>query len=111
MQFVQCLWLEVFVELRCLSHLKTHLNGCHGNQSVSCDQALDKLSEKSYSRLLVQEEHGCQKGGTMSPPLAAGAQKKPGLDRDGAPKNKSSTITTVTASTTQATTRKTSELS
>ena len=41
---------------------------------MSCDQALDKLSEKLNSRLLVQEEHGFQKGGTMCP-LAAGAQK------------------------------------
>ena len=36
MQFVQCLWVEVFVEQRCLSHLKNALNmvametkGCH----------------------------------------------------------------------------------
>ena len=35
---------------------------------MSCDQALDKLSEKLYSRLLVQEEHGFQKGDTMCPP-------------------------------------------
>ena len=47
---------------------------------MSCDRALDKLSEKLNSRLLVQEEHGFQKGGTMCP-LAAEAQKKPGLDR------------------------------
>ena len=47
---------------------------------MSCDQALDKLSEKLYSRLLVQEEHGFQKGAQCAP-LAAGAQKKPGLDR------------------------------
>ena len=26
MQFVQCLWLEVFVEQGCLSHLKNTLN-------------------------------------------------------------------------------------
>ena len=26
MQYVQCLWLEVFVEKRCLSHLKNTLN-------------------------------------------------------------------------------------
>ena len=26
MQFVQCLWLEVFVEKRCLSHLKNTPN-------------------------------------------------------------------------------------
>ena len=49
---------------------------------MSCDQALDKLSEKLNSRMLVQEEHGFQKGGTICPPpLAAGAQKKPSLDR------------------------------
>ena len=47
---------------------------------MSCDQALDKLSEKLNSRLLVQEKHGFQRGGTMCP-LAVGAQKKPGLDR------------------------------
>ena len=47
---------------------------------MSCDQALDKLSEKLNSRLLVQKEHGFQKGSTMCP-LAAGAQKKPGLDK------------------------------
>ena len=29
---------------------------------MSCDQALDKLSEKLNSKLLVQEEHGFQKG-------------------------------------------------
>ena len=29
---------------------------------MSCDQDLDKLSEKLNSRLLVQEEHGIQKG-------------------------------------------------
>ena len=45
-----------------------------------CDQALDKLSEKLNSRLLVQEEHGFPKGAQCAP-LAAGAQKKPGLDR------------------------------
>ena len=67
MQFVQYLWLEVFVEQRCLSHLKTHLTFCHGNQSVSSDQALDKLSEKLNSRLLVQEEHGFQKGAQCAP--------------------------------------------
>ena len=46
---------------------------------MSCDQALDKLSEKLNSRLLVQEEHGFQKGAQCAP-LAAGSQKKPGLD-------------------------------
>ena len=34
---------------------------------VSCDQALDKLSEKLNSRLLVQEEHGFQKGAQCAP--------------------------------------------
>ena len=47
---------------------------------MSCDQALDKLSEKLNSRLLVKEELGFQKGAQCAP-LAAGAQKKPGLDR------------------------------
>ena len=42
---------------------------------MSYDQALDKLSEKLISRLLVQEEHGFQKGGTMCP-LGARAKKK-----------------------------------
>ena len=47
---------------------------------MSYDQALDKLSEKLNSRLLVQEEHGFQQGAQCAP-VAAGAQKKPGLDR------------------------------
>ena len=48
---------------------------------MSCDPALDKLSEKLNSRLLVQEEHGFQKGeGAQCAPMAAGAEKKPGLD-------------------------------
>ena len=53
---------------------KNTYNSCHGNQSVSCDQALDKLSEKLNSRLLVHEEHGFQRGGTLCP-LATGDQK------------------------------------
>ena len=52
---------------------------------MSCDQDLDKLSEKLNSRLLVQEEQGFQKGGTMCP-LATEAEKKPGLDRVKEPK-------------------------
>ena len=48
--------------------------------SCDIDQALDKLSEKLNSRQLVQENHGFQKGAQCAP-LAAGAQKKPGLDR------------------------------
>ena len=67
MQFVQCLWLEDFVVKRVLSHLKNAKTSCHGNQSVSCDQAFDKLSEKFNSRLLVQEEHGFQKGAQCAP--------------------------------------------
>ena len=35
---------------------------CH-----ACDQALDKLSEKLTSRLLVQEEYGFQKGVKCAP--------------------------------------------
>ena len=46
---------------------------------MSCDQALDKLSEKLKSRLLVQEEHGFQKGAQCAP--WPKDQKKPGLDR------------------------------
>ena len=34
---------------------------------MSYDQALDKLSEKLNSRLLVQEEHGFQKGAQSAP--------------------------------------------
>ena len=78
MPFVQCLGLEVFVEKRHLSHLK--YTGCYGNQSGSYDPALDKLSEKLNSRLLVQEEHGFQKGAQCAP-LAIGDEKTPGLDR------------------------------
>ena len=52
---------------------------------MSCDQAQDKLSEKSNSRLLVQAEDSfqkgeAQKGGTLCP-LATGDQKKAGPDR------------------------------
>ena len=73
--FVQNRWLEVFVEKILLSHLKNTYNGCHGNQNVSFDQALDKLSGKFNSRLLVQEEHGFQKGAHCAS-LATGDQKK-----------------------------------
>ena len=48
---------------------------CH-----ACDQDLDKLSEKLNSRLLIEEEHGFQKGAQYAP-LATGAKKKPDLDR------------------------------
>ena len=34
---------------------------------MSCDQALDKLPEKVFSRLLVQEEHCFQKGHNVPP--------------------------------------------
>ena len=64
----------------------THF-GFHGNHFkyiltiyLPWDQVLDKLSEKLNSRLLVQEEHGFQKGAQCAP-LAAGAQKKPDLDK------------------------------
>ena len=53
MQFVQCLWLDVFVEQRCLSHLKNTLNMVAMETRVSRDQALDRFSEKLNSRLLV----------------------------------------------------------
>ena len=38
------------------------------------------FQKKFNSRLLVQEEHGFQKGAQCAP-LAAGAQKKPGLSK------------------------------
>ena len=47
---------------------------------MSCDQDLDKLSEKLNSRLLEQEEHGFHKGGHNVPPWPQD-KKKPGLDR------------------------------
>ena len=82
MLFVQCLWLEVLVEKRLLSYLKT-LKGCHGDRGVSCDQALDKLSEKLNGRLLVQEEQGFQKVAQCAPPspFLQEQKKKPGQDR------------------------------
>ena len=47
---------------------------------MSYDQALDNLSEKKLSsRLLVQEEHGFQKGHNVPP--GRRSSKKPGLDR------------------------------
>ena len=46
--------------------------------SVSSDQALDKLSEKLNSQLLVQEEHGFLRGPAYRPQEL---QIKPGLDR------------------------------
>ena len=47
---------------------------------MSWDQALDKLSEKLNSKLLVQEEHGFQKGAHFAPGHR-GSKKKPGLGR------------------------------
>ena len=47
---------------------------------MSCNQALDNLSEKHNCSLLFQEEHGFQKG-AQGAPLATGAPKKPSLDR------------------------------
>ena len=79
MPFVQCLWLEVFVEKRVLSHLKTPKTVAMETK-VSGDQDLDKLSEKLNSRLLVQEELGFQKG-AQGAPWPQQQQKKPGLDR------------------------------
>ena len=46
---------------------------------MSCDQTLDKLSEKLKSKLLVQEEHGFQKGHHVPP--GRRSSKKPCLDR------------------------------
>ena len=73
MPFVHCLWLEVFVEKKTLHRLKSTSDSCHGNLSVSCDQTLDKLSEKLNSWLLAQEEHCFQKRAQCA--LATGAQK------------------------------------
>ena len=47
---------------------------------MSCDQALDKFSEKPNSRLLVHEEHGFQNWAHCAP--CHRSSKKPGLDRD-----------------------------
>ena len=47
---------------------------------MSCDHALDKLSEELNSRVLVQEGTRCSKGGTMCI-LDFGAPKKPGAGR------------------------------
>ena len=69
-----------FVEKRLLSNLKNTSNGYHGNQNVSSDQALDKLSEKLHSRLLVQEENVFKRGHIL-PPGHRGSKTKPGLDR------------------------------
>ena len=70
-----------------LSTLK-HLDGCHGNQSVPCDPALDKLSEKLNNTVLVEEEHGFQKEAQCAPPWTLELQKSlvwiglnTGLDR------------------------------
>ena len=71
---------RVFCRKRVLSRLKKHLNRCHGNQSVSYDQDLNKLSEKLNSGLLVQEEHGFQKGAQCAP-CPQEQKKKPGLDK------------------------------
>ena len=42
---------------------------------MSCDQLFDKLSEKPNIWLLLQEEHGFQKGAQCAP-LATGDPKK-----------------------------------
>ena len=81
MQFVQRFWLEVFVEQKCLSHLKNTLNMVAMETKVCHVIKLwTSIQKKLNSRLLVQEEHGFQKGAQCAP-LDAGAQKKPGLDR------------------------------
>ena len=46
---------------------------------MSVDEGLDKLSEKLNSRLLVQEEHGFERGHNVPP--GPRSKKKPGLDR------------------------------
>ena len=48
MQFVQCLWLEVFVEQRCLSHLKNTLNTVAMERKVSYVIKLWTSFQKTY---------------------------------------------------------------
>ena len=82
MPFVECLWFEVFIEKRPLSHLKT-LKLAAMETKVS---HVIKFWTSFQKNLTV----GCQykrnmvfkRGGTMCP-LATGAPKKPGLDREG----------------------------
>ena len=49
--------------------------------SVSCDQDLDKLSEKFNSKLLIQDQHGLQKGAQFAPFATGAKKKKPAVDR------------------------------
>ena len=79
MQFVQCLWLEVCVEKKILSHLKTpetvamKTKVCH---VIKLWTSFQKLN----CRLFIQEEHGFQKGAQCAP-LPQEQKKKLGLDR------------------------------
>ena len=63
----------------CTKHLWAtlkHLKWLPWKPKVSCDQTLDKLSEKVNSKLLVQEEHGFQKGAQCAPLWQQELQKK-----------------------------------
>ena len=81
MQFVQYLWLEVFVEQRCLSHLKNTLNMVATETKV-CH--VIKLWTSFQTNLVV----GCEykrtmvfKRGAQCAPWPQDQKKKPGLDR------------------------------
>ena len=80
MPFAQFLWLEVFVVKKVLSHLKERLNQLPWKPKCVMWSSFGQAFKKLISRLLVQEKHGFLKGARCAP-LAAGAQKKPGLDR------------------------------
>ena len=75
MQFVKSLWLGVFVK-KDLSHLKNTPNMVAMETKVCHVIKLwTSFQKKLDSRLLVQEEHGFQKGGTMCPPGRRGSKK------------------------------------
>ena len=46
---------------------------------MSCNQALDKFSEKLNSRLLVQKEHGIKKGAHFPPGLWSSKKAWPAM--------------------------------
>ena len=76
MPFVQCLWLEVFVEKKDLSHLKnTHNTVVMENKVCHVIKLWTSFQKKLNSKLLVQEEHGFQKDGTMYPPGRRSSKK------------------------------------
>ena len=77
MQFVQRLWLDVFVEKRCLSHLQNTPNMvvmetkvCHVIKIWTSFQKKNLINGCWYKRNMV-----FRKGGTMCRPLASRAHK------------------------------------